>query len=142
MILVCRRSPCINAVVSLSVVGRTWVLGREFDCQLPMSNLNNYSPPWVPIKMEPPWLCHATIRMSGLDLNIPPFQGRRVLQVIRLGLGRRLVDLLPVAQRINSSTVRSSGAHSLYLQQPELGDRCYTIISFSAVFLLAVSQRS
>ena len=43
----------------------------------------------------------ASTRISGLDLIIPPFQVR---SVTRLSLGRRLVNLLPVAQQTNPLT--------------------------------------
>ena len=51
-------------------------------------------------KLEPR-VGDTSTRISSLDLNIPPFQGGNV---VRLSLGRHLVNLLPVAQRTHALT--------------------------------------
>ena len=55
-----------------------------------------------PQKLEPR-ACDTLTRISGLDLNIPQFQRGNV---VRLSLGRPLVNLLPVPQRTNAVTIR------------------------------------
>ena len=59
--------------------------------------------PWPP-EMEPRGVRDTSTRISGLDLNISLFQGGRGLYLVRLSLGRRLVNLLPalVVQRANA----------------------------------------
>ena len=58
---------------------------------------------------------NTSTRTSGRDLNIPPFQGGGCHKAYN-SLGRRLVNLLPVALRTNASTY-SKGHTKQYGQQ-------------------------
>ena len=58
--------------------------------------------PCVPFLIPRPFDIYIYI----LDLNIPPFEGE---SVTRLSLGRRLVNLLPVAKRTNALPIALFG---------------------------------
>ena len=87
------------------------LLGRRFKPHIhhnklfqifPMSNLKNTLPAVYPGN-ETAWVIDRSARISGRPA-VPPFQGG---SVIRLSLGKLLVNLLQVAKRTNTPRLRS-----------------------------------
>ena len=105
----------ISNALMYGVVERTWAAGREFESRVHhenafikksesphVKNLRKYVPSLGSQKLEPR-AGDTSTRISGLDLNIPPFQGGGV---VRLSLDWRSDNLSPVAQRMNAWTSR------------------------------------